>query len=101
MTERKRQWEVREALKAINHKLAFVTSDCPAAAVSRIHEKKYDVVDRCELSVQGRVAQVTNRHRRLILCQNPVRKHYRRQNIDERGHGSRKTITLVGTRQFF
>ena len=34
MTERKRQWEVREALKAIaiNHKLAFVTSDNPAAA---------------------------------------------------------------------
>ena len=33
MTERKRQWEVREALKAIaiNHKLAFVTSDNPAA----------------------------------------------------------------------
>ena len=33
MTERKRQWEAREALKAINHKLAFVTSDNPAAAV--------------------------------------------------------------------
>ena len=34
MTERKRQWEVREALKAIaiNHKLAFVTSDNPVAA---------------------------------------------------------------------
>ncbi|KAK2554294.1 hypothetical protein P5673_024300, partial [Acropora cervicornis] len=32
VTERKRQWEVREALKAINHKLAFVTSDNPAAA---------------------------------------------------------------------
>ena len=34
MTERKRQWEVREALKAIaiNHKLAFVSSDNPAAA---------------------------------------------------------------------
>ena len=34
MTERKRQWEVREALKAIaiNHKLAFVTSDNPTAA---------------------------------------------------------------------
>ena len=30
VTERKRQWEVREALKAINHKLAFVTSDNPA-----------------------------------------------------------------------
>ena len=34
MTERKRQWEAREALKAINHKLAFVTSDNPAAAVT-------------------------------------------------------------------
>ena len=32
VTERKRQWEVREALKAINHKLALVTSDNPAAA---------------------------------------------------------------------
>ena len=32
MTERKRQWKVREALKVKNHKLAFVTSDNPAAA---------------------------------------------------------------------
>ena len=32
MTERMHQWEVRETLKAINHKLAFVTSDNPAAA---------------------------------------------------------------------
>ena len=34
VTERKRQWEVREALKAIaiNYKLAFVTPDNPAAA---------------------------------------------------------------------
>ena len=32
VTERKRQWEVREALKAINHKLALVNSDNPAAA---------------------------------------------------------------------
>ena len=32
MTERKCQWEVHKALKAINHKLAFVTSDNPAAA---------------------------------------------------------------------
>ena len=32
VTERKRQWEVREALKAIYHKLAFVTSDNPADA---------------------------------------------------------------------
>ena len=32
VTERKRQWEAREALKAINHKLAFVTSDNPAGA---------------------------------------------------------------------
>ena len=40
MTERKRQWEVREALKAIaiNHKLAFVTSDNPAAAGRFIKE---------------------------------------------------------------
>ena len=32
MSERKRQWEVREALKIMNQKLAFVTSDNPAAA---------------------------------------------------------------------
>ena len=32
MTERKRQWEVHKALKAINNKLAFVTSDNPAAS---------------------------------------------------------------------
>ena len=32
VTEWKRQWEVREALKVINHKLAFVTSDNPATA---------------------------------------------------------------------
>ena len=40
VTERKRQWEVREALKAINHKLVFVTSDNPAAAGSSIQGKK-------------------------------------------------------------
>ena len=38
MTERKRQWEVHKALKAINHKLAFLTSDNPAAA-GRFMEK--------------------------------------------------------------
>ena len=33
MTERKRQWKVREALKVTNHKLArVVTSDNPAAS---------------------------------------------------------------------
>ena len=32
VSERKRQWEVREALKTMNQKLAFVTSDNPAAA---------------------------------------------------------------------
>ena len=32
VTEWKRQWEVCEALKAINHNLALVTSDNPAAA---------------------------------------------------------------------
>ena len=50
------------------------------------------------LSVQARVAQVTNRHRRLISYHNPARKHYRRQNMDESGQGSRETIMLVGTR---
>ena len=38
VTERKRQWEVREALKAINHKLAFVTSDNPAVAGRFVEE---------------------------------------------------------------
>ena len=47
---------------------------------------------------EARVAQVTNRHRRLIFYQDPTRKHYRRQNMDESGHGSRETIMLVGTR---
>ena len=32
VTERKRQWKVCEALKVTNHKLAFVTSDNPAAS---------------------------------------------------------------------
>ena len=32
LTERKRQWEVREALETMNHKLTFVTSDNPTAA---------------------------------------------------------------------
>ena len=32
VTKRKRQWKVHEALKAINRKLAFVTSDNQAAA---------------------------------------------------------------------
>jgi len=50
------------------------------------------------LSVQARVAQVTNRRRRLILYQSPAWKHYRRQNMDESGHGSRETIMLVGTK---
>ena len=40
MTERKRHWEVREALKAINHKLAFVTSDNPAN-VERFMEENF------------------------------------------------------------
>ena len=47
MTERKRQWEVCEALKAINRKLAFVTSDNPAAAGRFMEEdfmaKRHDV----------------------------------------------------------
>ena len=38
MTERKRQWEVLEALKAINYNLAFVTSDNPAAAGRFVEE---------------------------------------------------------------
>ena len=41
-------------------------------------------------SVQARVE--TNRHRRLIIYQNPARKRHRRQNMDEGRHGSRETI---------
>ena len=48
-----------------------------------------------KLSVQARVAQVKNPHRRLILYQNHVRKH---QNMGESEHGSRETILLVGRR---
>jgi hypothetical protein len=47
VTERKRQWEVCEALKAINRKLAFVTADNPAAAGRFMEEdfmaKRHDV----------------------------------------------------------
>ena len=63
VTERKRQWEVREALKAINHKLAFVTSDNPAAAGRFMEEnfsaKRHDATtiknnidDLCKLKVK-------------------------------------------------
>ena len=48
-----------------------------------------------KLSVQARVAEVNNPHRRLILYQNPARKH---QIIGESGHGLRETIMLVGRR---
>ena len=40
LTERKRQWEVREALETMNHKLTFVTSDNSAAA-GRFMEEKF------------------------------------------------------------
>ena len=48
-----------------------------------------------KLSVQARVAKVKNPHRRLILYQNPVRKH---QNMGESGYDSRGPIMLVGRR---
>ena len=44
-----------------------------------------------KLSVQAQVALVKNPHRRLILYQNPARKH---QNMGER----EETIMLVGRR---
>ena len=44
---------------------------------------------------------MTNPHRVLILYQNPVRKHYLRQNIDESGNGLRETIVLGGRSQLF
>ena len=34
----------------------------------------------------------------LILYRIPARKHFRRQNMNENGHGSRGTIMLVGTK---
>ena len=42
MTEKKCQWEVCKALKAINHKLAFVTSGNPAAT-GRFMEENFSV----------------------------------------------------------
>ena len=42
MTEKKHQWEVCKALKAINRKLAFVTSGNPAAA-GRFMEENFSV----------------------------------------------------------
>ena len=65
-------------LRNVQQKMTSPLSE--AETDSQSHE-----VDR--LSVQARVAQVTNRHRRLILYQNPERKNYRRQNMDEGGHG--------------
>ena len=44
MTERKRQWDVCETLKAINHKLAFVSSDNPSAA-GRFMEENFSEKD--------------------------------------------------------
>ena len=41
---------------------------------------------------------MTNRDRRLILYQNPARKHYRRQNMDESGHGSGLWVMGSGSR---
>ena len=44
MTERKRQWEVCEASKAINHKLAFVSSD-NSSAPGRFMEESFSEKD--------------------------------------------------------
>ena len=59
-------------------------------------DSQSDVVDRVVGS--SPIGQVTNCRWRLILYQNPAWKHYRRQNMDESGHGSRETIMLVGTK---
>ena len=56
MTERKRQWDVCEAFKAINHELAFVTSDIPAAVERFMEEhlnaKHYDSTTTLKLKVK-------------------------------------------------
>ena len=44
---------------------------------------------------------MTNPRQTLVLYQNPVRKHYLRQNIDESGNGLRETIVLGGRSQLF
>ena len=57
MTERKRQWEVREALKAINHMLAFVTSDNPVAA-ERFMEENFSVKRHDATTIKSRSGRV-------------------------------------------
>ena len=52
-------------------------------------------IDELNAKVRWQSAVRFNRHRKRILQQNPTRKHYRRQNMDESGHGSREAILLV------
>jgi len=54
MTERKCQWEVHKALKAINHKFAFVTSDNPAAA-RRFMEENFSAKCREATTIKNNV----------------------------------------------
>ena len=60
MTERKRQWEAREALKAINHKLAFVTSDNPAAAV-RFTEENFSAKRHDATTIKNNIDGLSKR----------------------------------------
>ena len=62
------------------------------------------IVAVCRLTILKRMPAtpltllVAHRVREQVKVQNPARKHYRSQNMDDGGHGSRETIMLVGTR---
>ena len=54
VTERKRQWKVREALKVTNHKLAFVTSDNPAAS-GRFMKENFNAKDHDATTIKNNI----------------------------------------------
>ena len=85
MKRQPRQPPLRNVQQQVTSSLSEVETDSQS-----------DVVDRVVGSSSSSL--VTNRYRGLILYQNPVRKHYRRQNMDESGHGLRETIMLVRRR---
>ena len=61
-----------------------------------VTDSQSDVVDRVVGSSPSSLSDESSPE--MILYQNHARKHYRRQNMDESGHGSRETIMLVGRR---
>ena len=54
MTEKKCQWEVHEALKAINHKLAFVISD-NLVAPTRFMEENFSVKSHDATTIKNNI----------------------------------------------